>query len=276
MIYCVWYPSGGFGHFVNAVLTLHGCNFVRPKVNNYEFSKKGNSHELQLVAPKYLQNPTHYDFDFCKSGHYSVLIDNGINDESTEFLKFFTDPTVIKICYCDRTWPIVARTMIEKAMGKEMSKEITVDNDKWSCNDSWARREKYFLFLRDHTLRSAWRVNNNYHYLDISSMLSYDQFKNCLQSLGIKTDNFQQLWTKWNHANHAYLDPVAVAQQVIDNVKNNLESDISHIKDTWTQSVIYYYILLEYNFEVPHNDYSNWFTNTKEIAIMLNKHGVND
>ena len=31
MIYCVQYPSGGFGHFINAILTLHGVEFVRPK-----------------------------------------------------------------------------------------------------------------------------------------------------------------------------------------------------------------------------------------------------
>jgi hypothetical protein len=157
-----------------------------------------------------------------------------------------------------------------------MSEEITVDNDKWSCNDSWARREKYFLFLRDHMLRSAWRADHNHRHLDISSMLSYNQFKDCLPAVGIETDDFQQLWTKWNHANHVYLDPVAVAQQVISDVKNNADSDIRHIDDAWTQSVIYYYIWLEYNFEVPHNDYSNWFTNTKEIVIMLNKYGVND
>jgi hypothetical protein len=275
MIYCVWYPSGGFGHFVNAVLTLHGYNFVRPNVSNYQFSKKGNSHNLQLVAPKYLQNPKHYNFDFCKIDHYSVLVDNGINDESIEFLKFFVNSTVIKICYCDYTWPIIARTMIEKAMDKQMSEEITLDN-RWTCNDSWAIREKYFLFLRDHKLRHAWRADNNYHYLDISSMLSYDQFKNCLQIIGIKTNDFQQLWTEWHCANYEYLDPVAVAQQVINDVKNNLESDISHIENIWTQSIIYYYIWLEFDFEVPHNDYSNWFTNTKEITIMLNKHGVND
>jgi hypothetical protein len=165
--------------------------------------------------------------------------------------------------------------MIEKAMGKEMWEEITLD-DVWTCNDIWAIREKYFLFLRDHALRSAWRVNNNHHHLDISSMLSYNQFKSCLLASGIETDDFQQLWTKWNHANHAYLDPVAVAQQVINDVKNDVKSDISHLEDIWTQSVIYYYIWLEFNFEVPHNDYSNWFTNTKEIVIMLNKHGVND
>ena len=95
MIYCVWYPSGGFGHFVNAVLTLHGRDFERPERVDYQFSKKGNSHELQLVAPKYLKNPTHYDFDFSSTDHYSVLIDNGINDEST-------DPVQCSVCQTPR------------------------------------------------------------------------------------------------------------------------------------------------------------------------------
>jgi hypothetical protein len=94
--------------------------------------------------------------------------------------------------------------------------------------------------------------------------------------LGIETDDFRQLWAEWNYSNHVYLEPIAVAHQVINSVKNNLDSDIRHIEDVWTQSVIYYYIWLEYNFEVPHNDYSKWFTNTKEIVIMLNKYGVNN
>jgi hypothetical protein len=160
-------------------------------------------------------------------------------------------------------------------MGRELQEEITLD-DVWTCNDIWARREKYFLFLRDHSLRSAWRIDNSYKYIDIGSMLSYDQFKNCLQSLGIETDDFRHLWTEWNYSNHVYLEPIAIAHQVINSVKNNLDSDIRYIEDVWTQSVIYYYIWLEYNFEVPHNDYSNWFTNTKEIVIMLNKYGVNN
>ena len=34
MIYCVWYPSGGFGHFINAVLTLYSKDFEVPH-NDY-------------------------------------------------------------------------------------------------------------------------------------------------------------------------------------------------------------------------------------------------
>ena len=275
MIYCVWYPAGGFGHFINAVLTLHGRDFVRPETQSYYFSKKGDSHDLQLVAPKYFHNTDNYDFNFESENHYSVLIDNGINDESTEFLKFFPGSTVIKICYSDYTWPIVSQTMIEKAMGKEMFQEITRD-DTWIGDSIWALREKYFLFLRDHNLRHAWRINKDYNYIDIDDLLSYNQFTQCLNALGIETDDFQTLWTQWNQANQKYISPCAVAKQVIDDVKNKVETDIEHITDIWTQSIIYYYIWLEFKFEVPHNDYSKWFTNTKEIAIMLDKHGVDN
>jgi hypothetical protein len=57
-------------------------------------------------------------------------------------------------------------------------------------------------------------------------------------------------------------------------VKNNVSFDLEHIIDVWNQAVIYYYIWLEFGIEVPHNNYSNWFANTQEIVIMLNKHGV--
>jgi len=45
MIYCVWYPSGGFGHFINGILTLHGKGFKRP-TNKIEFSTTGDSHKF--------------------------------------------------------------------------------------------------------------------------------------------------------------------------------------------------------------------------------------
>ena len=64
------------------------------------------------------------------------------------------------------------------------------------------------------------------------------------------------------------------AQDIIKNIKSNKDVDLTMITDVWTQAVVYYYIWLEFHVEVPHNDYSNWFTNTEEVAIMLNNHGV--
>lgn len=275
MIYCIWYPAGGFGHFVNSILSLHGQGFVRPHGHSVEFSSNGNSHKLDLVAPKYLHNPKSYEFDFDPAKHYSVLIDNGINDESTLFVKFFPTACVVKICYTDKTWPIVSRTMIEKAMVVDFYQEVS-PKTSWNSVDDWAVREKFFLFLRDNTLRYAWKIDPQYQYLKIDDMLCYDNFCNQLHSIGINTYNFKELWNNWKISNQKYINPVEIAQQVISDIKNKKNSDLSHISDIWTQSIIYYYIWLEYNFEVPHNDYCQWFTNTEQIAIMLNKYGVDN
>jgi hypothetical protein len=127
MIYCVWYPSGGFGHFINAVLTLHGDNFVRPS-NSLKFSKTGDSHNLNLVVPKYLHECWPGGIEFLNDKNYCVLIDNGIDNESTKFKSIFLNSTIIKICYTDRTWPIIARTMIDKAMKSSIEQQLPTDN----------------------------------------------------------------------------------------------------------------------------------------------------
>ena len=71
MIYCVWYPSGGFGHFINAVLTLHGEDFVSPK-NQLIFSKNGDSHNLDLIVPKYKNDHWPGPIEFHDDKNYCV------------------------------------------------------------------------------------------------------------------------------------------------------------------------------------------------------------
>ena len=139
MIYCIWYPSGGFGHFVNAVISLHGDNFVRPK-NKLEFSDNGDSHLLDLTAPKYFHD-NKYNFTFDDNVNYSVLIDNGINNEGVKFLENFPSAKVIKMCYTDNTWPVIAKTMIDKLNADHTKGQIAPDfftheTKCMSCYDS--------------------------------------------------------------------------------------------------------------------------------------------
>ena len=96
MIYCIWYPSGGFGHFVNAAISMYGEGFKRPK-QSFVFSRSGNSHALDLVAPKFYPTTVHYDYEFDTDFNYTVLVDTGINNESTAFEDSFNDHKVIKI-----------------------------------------------------------------------------------------------------------------------------------------------------------------------------------
>lgn len=272
MIYCVWYPSGGFGHFINAVLTLHGENFVRPNKNTLTFSSTGDSHNLvDLVVPKYSHNHWPGGITFLDDKNYCVLIDNGINDENDNFKSMFPRATVIKICYSMHSWPIVARTMIEKAMLSSLEEQLMID--RWEVDQPWARREKYFLFLRDHHLKHAWSESNDSS-LDVYTLFDYNDFFTTLNSL-VKVQHFPTLWTEWRQANAKYINPVDSAKNILFNVACKQFCDITDITDLWTQAVVYYYIWEQYKVEVPHNDYSNWFTNTAEIVTMLKDHGVN-
>jgi hypothetical protein len=264
MIYCVWYPSGGFGHFVNAILSLHGKNFVRPK-KQLTFSNNGNSHDLDLVVPKYLHGTWTKTFEFNDKKNYSVLIDNGINDESEQFKFVFPNSTIIKICYTDYTWPIVARTMIDKAMESSLEQELPINN--WTTQDSWARREKYFLFLRDHPLRSAWKHTTG-PLLNVDDLLIYKHLFNMLNSI-VKVEPFDQLWTEWHLRNVKYIDSIKIAQEIITLVERKQLCNLDYITDIWTQSVIYYYIWIRFGIEVPHNDFSDFFSNTKQIIKLL-------
>lgn len=270
MIYCVWYPSGGFGHFINAVLTLRGKNFVRP-TGSLEFSATGDSHSLDLVVPKYLHECWPGGIEFLNNKNYSVLIDNGINNKSTVFKSTFPNSTVVKICYSNYSWPVVARTMIEKAMCSSIEKELPVN--QWNTEEPWAKREKYFLYLRDHELRYAWRpedglaISNNA--LDVGELCKDYQHCHAMINAVAETEDFYDLWKEWRLTNAKYIDPVETAHEVLSWVITKKSHDLTHITDVWTQAVIYYYIWLRFNIEVPHNEFANFFSNTDQIKKLV-------
>jgi hypothetical protein len=271
MIYCVWYPSGGFGHFINGILTLHGKEFKRPN-NKIEFSATGNSHNLELVAPKYTKYTENYNFEFDSNYNYSVLIDLGINSNSCEFMLSFPNSTIIKMCYTDVSWPIVAKTMIDKAMKSTVESEITVDAVLWEATKDWTQREKYFLFLRDHHLRNAWQpksdINNN---IIIDSLMNYNELKNIIEAIGPELDDFDDLWNKWYLSNKKYFAPVTKAKQIIETIKISKNLDLTSITDIWTQAVIYYFIWLEFGKEVPHNEFEHFFNDVDQIRTWLDQ-----
>jgi len=264
MIYCVWYPSGGFGHFVNAVLSLYGKNFVRPQ-GTLEFSPNGNSHSLDVVVPKYYQNHWPHNFEFDKTKNYSVLIDNGINDEGTRFKSYFPNATVIKICYSDHSWPVVARTMIDKAMTSNI--ETQLPTAEWDTDQPWAKREKYFLFLRDHQLRNAWRSEND-NCIYVEHLFDYSNLYNRLNRFE-KILPFKDSWNLWRETNSKYIDPCETADIAIQHIKNHQTFNLSHVTDIWAQAIIYYYVWLEFGVEVPHNDFANWIDSTDRITALL-------
>jgi hypothetical protein len=269
MIYCIWYPSGGFGHFVNSILSLHGENFARPRAKSVEFSSNGNSHTLDLIAPKYTHSLQNYKFNFDDQINYSVLVDNGINDEGEKFRSVFPNACIIKMCYDNMSWPIVAKTMIDKAMESSIELELSDNQNIWASDHPWAERERYFLFLRDHYLRQAWKPNLTTTNWLINDLFDYPTLIKQLNNLSIKFSDFRSLWDQWYVLNKKYFDPVINAQSVIQAVKNNNNIELDQLNSIWEQSVLYYLLWVEFGQEVPHNDYADFFKNTNQIKQWL-------
>jgi hypothetical protein len=269
MIYCIWYPSGGFGHFLNAVLSLYGKNFSRPKISEVTFSNTGDSHIVDLVAPKYLHNPTNYNFEFDRQLNYSLLIDNGINDEGDHFKTVFPTSQVIKISYNDETWPIIAKTMIDKALKSSVDQQLALSLTHWHTGEPWAKRECYYLFLRDHALRYAWRPDSSVTNWLITDILDYRKLVHQIKQVGIVISDFEPLWNQWYESNKSYINPVTDAKMVVQSIKNNVNISLDHIVNIWDQAVVYYFLWLEFGQEVPHNDYADFFKNTDQIKKCL-------
>jgi hypothetical protein len=200
-----------------------------------------------------------------------VLIDLGINSTGREFMQTFPEAQIIKLCYSDNAWPVVANTMINKAMKSTVESEIAVDATAWSTEENWAQREKYFLFLRDHYLRNAWKPESDVTCIPIESLINYDTLKSVIESCGPKLSEFKDLWNNWYINNEKYFAPVTKAQQIIEMIKGSDNLDLSNITDIWTQAVIYYFIWLEFGKEVPHNDFENFFNNVNQIRTWLHQ-----
>jgi hypothetical protein len=62
---------------------------------------------------------------------------------------------------------------------------------------------------------------------------------------------------------------VVTANTVLSYVLAKQSKDLTDITDIWTQAVVYYYIWLKYNIEIPHNDFADFFTNTDQIQNII-------
>jgi hypothetical protein len=267
MIYCIWYPSAGFGHFINSLLTLRGNNFVRPPTEDFLFSEAGDSHELQVTSPKYNSDLVPYKWNFLYHHNHSVLVDYGIiYEEHQGFKKRFPDSKIIKICYNDHTWPILAqRLSIIKELNVTLNQLVGINSD----DDDWFKREKIFLFLKNHGARSRWRPSKDCVNLQVEDIQYLPKLISTVSQAGIVLDDISDLHQGWWNANQQYFQSVQIAQQVVDCVNNNTDMRLDNITDLWCQGVIYYYLWLTYHQEPPHNDWQHWLQNTQQINQWL-------
>lgn len=271
MIYCVWYPSGGYGSFVTAIIDRFGKNFARPDAVEYEFSDNGNSHAANKTITPYRRIPLHYKVDIKDTtNHHCVAIDPGIdNKDNLKFLDQFPSARVIKITYDKYSWPVIAKTMIIKAMKSTLDQQLALENH-WPSSEPWAVREKYFLYLVDNQLQNQWLKDNQFDCIDIAQIWEYKNFVNALQSADIELEDFRDTHQQWQQSNQVYFEPIIRSQQIVQQIRMQQHADLSDITDLWAQAVVNYYIRIEFGVTVPANTYANWFENTSEILNLLN------
>lgn len=270
MIYCIWYPSGGFGHYINMILSFYGENFKRPSKRNVRFSDTGDSHAFALSAPRYCNDSNHYQWYFEPGINHTVMIDNGINSQSQKFLEKFPDCKVIRLFYDDRSWPVVAQTQIVKASKGSLSDEVKPEPGKWTAHHAdWAIREKFFLYLKDHYLRQYWPPIEDCVNINVGDLYEYDSLETNLSSISSGLNNFSDVHRQWQESNLKYFNPVMLARDVLEAVDRRNSMDLSSVTDLWTQAVINYFIWLKYQIVVPANTYADWFRDTLEINDVL-------
>ena len=277
----IQYPCGGFGHFTHVILSSF-CKVFEGDFINYDFGQGGDSHAYPLKLPKYYPDARYDQEKFLenlsdlKSEYATVLIDSGA-DDSDHYRKFISSDISIRVCYDDWSWPLIAKMVYTRCMSALENQPQSIDNwikpdqNMWAdLSQPWVIREKFFLYLRDHPHRHDWRANQSTLNIPIESFLTYGTLHESLSTC-FELSNFEQFYNSWYKVNCGHFESYLDAQDIIKNLNNN--KDISGVSDYYTQSVVYYFIWLMYQFEVPHNDY-NWFTNTSDIATMLRDHGV--
>lgn len=273
MIYCVWYPSGGFGHYINAIVRHFVLELSSPTIKDFSFSDIGDSHTVPYGAPKYFHDPDYYQWCFSDDVDHTVMIDNGINSESTKFVTMFPGCQIIKLVYSDYSWPIIAQTTIVKAMHVPLQTQIAPDTAKWSQPTAdWSVREKFFLYLRDHYLRPRWRPDNICINIDVADVYHYDILCQYLSVITQDVADFADVHSKWQQVNLQYYEPIFTANNIIESLDQNTNLNLSNVTDLWTQAVVNYYIWLKYRVEVPANAYADWFNNTSEIYELLSNY----
>jgi hypothetical protein len=271
MIYCVWYPSGGFGHYIGAVISFYGKNFIRP-LTKLDFSSNGNSHAVKLLAPTWIDDPDSYSYNFDPARNHCVLIDNGVTSQSEKFKSVIPNPIILKIIFDDWSLPVIAHTMVVKAMRSSL--EAHCLQDIWWSNQDWSKRQKFFIFLRDHKCRGLWNADNTCVNIDIADIVNYQKFKLKLESAGLVLADFSTKHQEWCVANEAYIKPALVAQEVVNYVAGNEAFALNHITDLWTQAVVYYYLWVRYGVELDHHKQVAFFKDTTEIRSWLANKGV--
>lgn len=280
------YPSGGYGHYLTRLINRFITNVVKTP-DDFLFDSVGTSHQLSLVAGciHFDQNKNlisisdHYQPDIAQQKYILIPYCTGIqSDDVTMLTNTFTNAKIIRLYYKDDTWPLVFQNCIIKAALKTLETTVEFNDVAFGSSDDWAKRENYFLLLKNHHYRHMWNECRLPQFLNINIVNLLIDPENCLRSIANFIDgtivDLDLLPARHQQFLDSNLNTVRHLE-ILDIVKNlRHNQNLRHIDHLYQQAVLNFYLQLRYNFEVPPNDYSDWFTNTTDIVKMLDDHNI--
>jgi hypothetical protein len=280
------YPSGGYGFYLTRLINTFITNVVKTP-DDFLFDSVGTSHPLPLVAGSiyFDQNQTlisvsdQYQFDIARQKYVLIPYCTGIqSDDVTALINTFTNAKIIRLYYNDDTWPLVFQNCIIKAALETLETAVEFNSVAFGSSDDWAKRENFFLLLKNHHYRHMWNQCDLPQFLNIDIVSLLTDPETCLRSIANFIDgtivDLDLLPVRHQQFLDSNLNTVGHLK-ILDIVKNiKLDQNLNHIDHLYQQAVLNFYLQLRYNFEVPPNDYSDWFTNTADIVKMLEDHNI--
>jgi hypothetical protein len=276
----IHYPSGGFGHFLYAVLTICGSQF-HAWDDKIEFSDTGDSHKVRLNSKVWFHMSPDYQFsveDWADTDEkrHIVLIDSGINlDEYQVVRNRFPNNQMIRMCIDPVAVPIVRQTCLYKAERKiEFEFKSKLD---------WEQREEISLSYWHALSQPDFYLNNfkpvyDQNVLNIPISWLVFQFDLVIDqlnhSLGLELDRnkARELHAEFMLHNEKYTRSTTLWRDISAALDQNINLELPDNISLHDQGYINF--MLEVNYELEEIsawDYRDWFRSTSEIAQAIKK-----
>jgi hypothetical protein len=280
------YPSGGYGYYLTRLINAFITNVVKTS-DDFSFDSVGTSHQLPLVAGDvhFDQNKNlisisdEYQVEIAQKKYILIPYCTGIqSDDVTSLTNAFPNAKIIRLYYEDDTWPLVFQNCITKAALETLETAVEFDHTVFGSSDDWAKRENFYLLLKNHHFRHMWNQCDSTRFLNINILDLLTKPENCLRSIAnyihgtvIDLDALQTRHQQFLDSNSNTVRHLEILH-IVKNLK--LTQSLKHIDHLYQQAVLNFYLQLRYKFEVLPNDYSDWFTNTTDIVKMLEDHNI--
>jgi hypothetical protein len=277
----IHYPSGGFGHFMNVLLSVCSRSFYVAN-RAVEFSPSGDSHAFELSAKKWTHDQTDYvfspaDWATGQDLRHIVLVDLGINNDCHRTVrKQFPKNQLVRMCIDPAARSIINQTCLFKA-----------------------QKQTEFNFVHQHAWQQREEISKQYHYCDANSEYYLNKFQpiaddcytlnlpiswlffsfellltNLETFLGIIVNRTSAtvLHQQFLKNNQCYAQANIWAQTVLDSLESEQHVSLADCTNIHDQGFVNYTIEKQFSLEeIPPYDYQDWFTNTQQIAQAINR-----